>query len=181
MFLFLGWFGFGQAIAGIAGALTMGHLADQQRFQRSLKSLILFSLICSFILCLIFQLSVRTVFWPNSPPLPSTVLSLGLLISFGGFFNGAITPLIYECLAEMMHPLPESLTASIYVELFNLVALIFLAIAPNRYQLMNLLVVSMLAIGIVMISCVRVTYKRKDEEERKEMLLTHSSEQSMDL
>lgn len=155
----------------------MGHLADQVKFQRSLKSLILFSLICSLIFCLIFQLSIRTILWPDHPPVPSTVVSLGILLSLGGFFNGALTPLIYECLAEMMHPLPESLTASIYVELFNFVALIFLAIAPNRSKLMNLLVLLVMTIGILMISCIQVTYKRKDEEQRKELLL----DQSMDL
>lgn len=155
----------------------MGHLADQTKFQRSLKSLILFSLICSLIFCLIFQLSIRTILWPDHPPLPSTVVSLGIILSLGGFFNGALTPLIYECLAEMMHPLPESLTASIYVELFNLFGLIFLAIAPNRSKLMNLLVLLTMIIGILMISCIRVTYKRKNEEQRKESLL----DQSIDL
>ena len=155
----------------------MGHLADQTKFQRSLKTLILFSLICSLIFCLIFQLSVRTILWPDHPPLPSTVVSLGIILSLGGFFNGALTPLIYECLAEMMHPLPESLTASIYVELFNLFGLIFLAIAPNRSKLMNLLVLLTMIIGILMISCIRVTYKRKNEEQRKESLL----DQSIDL
>ena len=149
----------------------MGYIADQPRFQRSLKSLMIIALIFSFIFCLLFQLSIRTYFWPTHPPLPSTVYSLGILLAIGGLFNGAGSPLIYECLAEMMHPLPESLTASIYVELLNVMSLIFLAVAPNRYQIMNLLVLLMMTIGILMVIFARVTYKRKDEEERKEKIL----------
>jgi len=77
-----------------------------------------------------------------------------------------------------MHPsLPESLTASIFVELFHVVSLIFLAIAPNRSNLMNLLVLLMMAIVIVMVICAQVTYKRKDEEQRREKLLNDSQEQ----
>jgi hypothetical protein len=60
------------------------------------------------------------------------VISIGVLLSVGG----ADSSHVYECLAEMMHPL---LTASVFVELFNVVSLVFLAIAPNRYKLMNLL------------------------------------------
>ena len=140
-----------------------------------------FSLVCSFIFCLLFQLSIRTLFWPDHPPLPSTVMSIGILLSIGGLFSGAGTPLVYECLAEMMHPLPESLTASIFVELFNAVSLVFLSIAPNQYKLMNLLVLLMMGIGLIMVICARVTYKRKDEEQRKEMLLSNSQEHSVNM
>ncbi|UJR35128.1 hypothetical protein I4U23_027899 [Adineta vaga] len=149
-----GWFGFGQSVAGILGALITGQLADLPRFQRSFKTLLLISLI-------LFE----HFFWPNDPPIPSNVFSIGILLSLNGFFSGAGSPLTYECLAEMMHPLPESLTASIYAQLFNVTSLIFLAIAPNRYILMNLLVLLMMIIGILMIICVKVTYKRKDEEQ----------------
>ncbi|CAF1144442.1 unnamed protein product [Adineta steineri] len=166
-----GWFGFGQSIAGIVGGLAMGFIADLPRFQRSLKSLMLISLTFSFISCLLFQLSIRTMFWPDHPPLPSSVISIVIILSINGFFNGAGSPLIYECLAEMMHPLPESLTASIFVQLFNVVSLIFLAIAPNRAMLMNLLVLLMMTIGIIMVACARVTYKRKDDEQKKEKTL----------
>ncbi len=154
----------------------MGYIADLPRFQRSLKSLMVIALVCSFIFCLLFQLSVRTYFWPVHPPLPSSVLSIGILLSVGGFFSGAGSPLAYECLAEMMHPLPESLTASIYVQLFNVMSLIFLSVAPNRYMLMNLLVLLMLAIGTIMVMCAKVTYKRKDEEQRKQKILNDLQE-----
>ena len=158
----------------------MGYIADLPRFQRSLKSLMVIALVCSFILCLLFQLSVRTYFWQNHPPLPSSVVSIGILLAIGGFFSGAGSPLVYECLAEMMHPLPESLTASVFVLLFNVMSLIFLAIAPNRYMLMNLLVLLMLAIGTAMVICAKVTYKRKDQEQSKEKLLNGSQEQYAD-
>jgi hypothetical protein len=175
--LLTGWFGFGQTIAGIFGAMIMGYVADLPRFQRSLKALMLIALTCSFVFCLLFQLSIRTVFWPDHPPLPSTAVSIGFLLSVGGVFSGAGSPLVYECLAEMMHPLPESLTASIFVLLINVASLIFLAIAPNRYLFMNLLVLLMMTIGITMVAFARVTYKRKDEELKKEILLNNIQEQ----
>jgi MFS family permease len=165
--LYLGWFGFGQAIAIMVGSLTMGYIADHRRFQRSFKSLILISLILCFIICLLFQLSVRTILWPNNPIIPSSSVSIGILLSITGLFFGAAFPLFYESLAEIMHPLPESLSTSILVEFVNIVSLIFLAIAPNRYKLVNLLVLLMIGISILMVACARIKYKRKDEELRK--------------
>jgi MFS family permease len=166
-FHFLGWFGFGLTIANIIGSLAMGYIADHRRFQRSFKSLMLISLTLCFIFSLLFQLSVRTVLWPDNPIIPSSSVSIGILISITGFFYGAAFPLFYESLAEIMHPLPESLSTSILVEFFNIVSLIFLAIASNRYKLMNLLVLLMIGISIVMVACTRMKYKRKDEELRK--------------
>ncbi|CAF2797106.1 unnamed protein product [Rotaria sp. Silwood2] len=162
-----GWFGFGQTVATIIGSLIMGYIADLPRFQRSFKLLILISLTFCFIFCLFFQLSVRTVIWPNKPILPSSSTSIGILLSITGFFFGATSPLFYESLAEIMHPLPESVTTSMLVYFFNVVILCFLAMAPKRYKLMNLLVLLMIGICILMVSCARFTYKRKDEELRK--------------
>ncbi|CAF3733736.1 unnamed protein product [Rotaria sordida] len=162
-----GWFGFGQTVASIIGSLIMGYIADLPRFQRSFKLLIFISLSFCFIFCLLFQLSVRTIMWPNKPILPSSSTSIGILLSITGFFNGAASPLFYESLAEIMHPLPESLTTSMLVYFFNVVTLSFLAMAPNRYKLMNLLVLLIIGICILMVVCSRITYKRKDEELRK--------------
>jgi hypothetical protein len=147
----------------------MGFVADRPRFQRSFKLLTLISLSFCFIFCLFFQLSVRTILWPTSSPLPSSAASIGVLLTITGFFFGAALPLFYECLVEMMHPLPESLSTSILVLWFNVVTLIFLAIAPNRYKLMNLLVLLMIGISIIMVACARFTYRRKDEELRKKV------------
>jgi hypothetical protein len=80
-----------------------------------------------------------------------------------------------------MHPLAESLPASIFVELFNVVSLIFLAIAPNRSNLMNLLVLLMMAIVIFMVICAQITSKRKDEEQRGEKLLNNFQEQLINM
>ncbi|CAF0831826.1 unnamed protein product [Rotaria sp. Silwood1] len=169
-----GWFGFGQTVASIIGSWIMGHIADLPRFQRSFKLLILTSLTFCFIFCLFFQLSVRTVIWPNKPILLSNSTSIGILLSITGFFFGATTPLFYESLAEIMHPLPESLTTSILVYFFNVVTLCFLAVAPNRYKIMNLLVLLMIGICILMVACARITYKRKDEELRKKREQEHA-------
>jgi hypothetical protein len=145
----------------------MGYIADHPRFQRSFKLLILISLSLCFIFCLLFQLSVRTIIWPNKPLLPSSSVSIGILLSITGFFFGATFPLFYESLAEIMHPLPESLSTSILVLFFNIISLILLAIASNQSKLMNLLVFLMIGISILMVSCTRFIYRRKDEELRK--------------
>jgi hypothetical protein len=147
--------------------LVIGYVGDHRRFQRSFKTLILISLILCFIFCLLFQLSVPTLLWPNKPLLPSDAAFIGVLLSITGFFFGTAFPLYYESLAEIMHPLPESLSASILAQFFNIVSLIFLAIAPNRSKLMNLLVLIIIGISTLMVACTRFIYRRKDEELRK--------------
>ncbi|CAF1228496.1 unnamed protein product [Rotaria magnacalcarata] len=162
-----GWFGFGQTVASVIGSIAIGYIADLPRFRRSFKLLILISLTLCFIFCLFFQLSVRTIIWPKEPILPSSSASIGVLLSIIGFFSGATSPLFYESLAEIMYPFPESLTTSILVYIFNIITLCFIAIAPNQYKLMNLLVFLMIGLSILMVTCARITYNRKDEELRK--------------
>ena len=113
-----------------------------------------------------FELSVPTFFYAT-PILPSTVATIGLSTALAGLFSGAASPLIYEALAEIMFPLPESLSASILVQWNNITGLILLFIAPNRSRLINLLVLGVAIICIVMVICARFTYKRRDEDERK--------------
>ena len=151
----------------MGGSLAMGYIGDQPRFQRSFKPLILISLTLCFLFCFFFQLSVRTLIWPSRALIKSSSASIGILLSITGFFYGAALPLFYESLAEMVHPLPESLSTSILVQFFNAVALIFLAIAPGRGDLVNLLVLIMIAVSITMVACARITYRRKDGEEAK--------------
>ncbi len=86
-----------------------------------------------------------------------------------GLFLGAASPLIYEALAEIMFPLPESLSASLLVEWVNIVLLILLFIAPNRDDLMNLLILIVMVVGILMIVFARFSYKRRDEDERQRL------------
>ena len=179
--LLTGWFGFSQTIGSIIGGLAIGALADLPRFQRSLKLLLLVNLSISFLFCLLFQLSVNTVLWPNRPPLPSSDVSIGVLLSLVGLFSGAASPLIFECLAEMMHPLPESLTASIYVQFYNIFSLIFVAIAPGRFKLMNLFALLAIAATIGMVACARVTYKRKDQDENVKSFVNFSYEDTANL
>lgn len=145
----------------------MGYIADQPRFQRSFKLLMLSSLILCFAFCLLFQFTVPNVIWPDKRFIPLDSATMGILLSIIGFFFGGALPLFYESLADMAHPLPESLSTSILVQFFNIVILIFLAIAPNRGKLMNLLVLLMIGITTLMVACTRIVYKRKDEELRK--------------
>ncbi len=164
----LGWFGFGASIAGIIGGLFFSVLADKPRFQHSLKALIVISFVGCLLAIIWFELSVHTYFY-DEPILPSTAATIGLSTALAGLFSGAGSPLVYEALAEIMYPLPESLSASILVQWINVAALILLFIAPNRDKLMNLLVLIIMFISILMIAFARFTYKRRDEDERKRL------------
>jgi 4-amino-4-deoxy-L-arabinose transferase-like glycosyltransferase len=176
----LGWFGFGSSIAGIVGGLFLSSLADTRRLQHSLKTMIMILFIGCLLAIVWFELSVHTFFY-DKPILPSTAATIGLSTALAGLFSGAATPLIFEACAEIMYPLPESLSASILVQWNNVVALILLFIAPNRDKLMNLLVLVVTVICIFMILFARFTYKRRDEDERKRLekeqdqILSHDS------
>lgn len=74
---------------------------------------------------------------------------------------------MYEALAEIMYPLPESLSASILVQWINVVTLVFLFVAPNRGTLVNFLVLIVMAVCIVLVLLTPYSYKRRDEDERK--------------
>jgi len=166
--LVLGWFGFGSSIAGIIGGLVLSVLADKHRFQHSLKALIVISYVGCLLAIIWFELSVHTLFY-DEPILPSTAATIGLSTALAGLFAGASNSLIYESLAEIMFPLPESLSASILVQWMNVVTLILLFIAPNRDKLMNLLVLIIMFISILMIVFARFSYRRRDEDERKRL------------
>jgi hypothetical protein len=135
-------------------------------FQHSLKMLIAVSLIGCLLATVWFELSVHTFFY-EQPILSSTAVTIGLSTALAGLFYGAASPLVYEALAEIMFPLPESLSASILVQWNNIAALVLLFIAPNRDKLMNLLVLISIVVGILMVTFTRFTYKRRDEDERK--------------
>ncbi|UJR27517.1 hypothetical protein I4U23_008801 [Adineta vaga] len=163
-----GWFGFGSTIAAIVGGLCLGHLADTRRFQHSLKILILISLIGCLLAIVWFELCVHSLFY-DKHILSSTVVTIGLSTGLAGLFSGAASPLIYEALAEIMYPLPESLSASILVQWINIVTLIFLFVAPNRDKLVNFLVLIVCSVCILIILVTRFTYRRRDEDERKRL------------
>jgi uncharacterized membrane protein YidH (DUF202 family) len=124
------------------------------------------SLIGCFLAIIWFELSVHTLFY-DKPILASTSVSIGLSIALAGLFQGASSPLIYEALAEIMFPLPESLSALAINQWNNVSSLILLFLAPNRYKLMNLLVLIAIGVCIIMVCLARVIYKRRDEDQRK--------------
>ncbi|CAF1234936.1 unnamed protein product [Rotaria sordida] len=161
-----GWFGFGSSIAGIVGGLFLSYLADTNRFQHSLKTFILISFIACLFSIVWFELCVHSLFY-DKHILSSTALTIGLSTALAGLFSGAASPLIYEALAEIMYPLPESLSASILVQWMNVVALIFLFVAPKRDKLVNFLVLVVMIVCIILVVITRFTYKRRDEDERK--------------
>ncbi|CAF1051274.1 unnamed protein product [Rotaria magnacalcarata] len=161
-----GWFGFASSLASIIGGFCLGALADSSRFRRSLKMLILIVLIACFIPIVWFQLSVRSVFY-DAHVLGSTKYTIGLAATLVGLFQGAAAPLVYESLAEITYPLPESLSASVLVQLNNVTFLTLLFAVSGRYKIMNLLVVIAIGLSIVMAALARVSYKRRDEDERK--------------
>lgn len=89
-------------------------------------------------------------------------------VALTGLFQGSSLPLIYEALAETMFPLPESLSASVLVQLNNVTALILIFIPPSYYKLMNFSVILLVLLCIVMASVVQIDYRRRNEEERKQ-------------
>ena len=173
-----GWFSFGSSLAGNIGSLACAALAETHPFRRSFKSLIIISCVCCFLPVVWFLLMVPTYFY-NTPILSSTSVTIGLSLTIAGLFQGAGLPLFYEALAEIMFPLPESLSASILVQWTNVIIIILLFVAPNQDKLVNLLVLITTGISIVMISFARFTYKRRDEDEKKQNL-GHSSNDSAD-
>ena len=148
--------------------MFLSAVADRRRFQHSLKALIVTSLVSCLLAIVWFELSVSTYFY-ETPILPSTAATIGLSTAIIGLFSGGALPLIYEALAEIMFPLPESLSASILVEWSNVATLIFLSIAPNRSKLMNILVLAAAIICICMIVLARFSYRRRDEDERRRL------------
>lgn len=110
---------------------------------------------------------IRTVFY-DKPILKPTVNTITLSVTLAGLFQGSVSPLLYEALAEIMFPLPESLSASVLVQFSNITALILLFIPPTFYQWMNLLIVMAVASCILMMLFVEIDYKRRNEDERKQ-------------
>ena len=161
----------------MVGGLCLGALADTHRFQRSLKMLMIMSLVGCFLSIVWFELSVHTLFYDKAI-LSSTPISIGLSIALAGLFQGASTPLIYESLAEIMFPLPESLSALANNQWNNVLAITLLFLAPSRYKLMNLLVLIIIGICIIMVCFSQMVYKRRDEDQRK--LLEKQQEVSND-
>ena len=138
--------------------------------------MMLTTLVCCLLSVVWFVLSVRTLLY-DTPILTPSVATVAVSLMLAGLFQGSSSPLVYEAMAEIMFPLPESLSASILLELSNVISLIFVFVAPNRYKLMNLLVVLVIAVSIALLAFVRVTYNRRDAEERKRSGLEVNSEQ----
>ncbi|CAF1121287.1 unnamed protein product [Rotaria sordida] len=168
-----GWFGFTTSLAEIIGGLILATIADMPRFHRSFKVFIIISFICYIIFVGWFNLSIKTLFY-DKPVLPSSVVTIAFSVGLAGFFQGAASPLTYEMLAEIMYPLPESLSASILVEFINITSLVLLFIAPNRYQVVNFLILIIIGVCIILVSLTRFTYNRRDADIRKRSILVPS-------
>jgi hypothetical protein len=153
-------------LAEITGGLVLSWIADMPRFNRSFKILIVISFVSYFLSVSWFNLSIHTLFF-DKPLLPSTAVTIALSVILAGFFQGAASPLTYEALAEIMYPLPESLSASILVEFINITSLVLFFIAPNRYKVMNLVIIIIIAICIVLAASTRFYYKRRDADRTK--------------
>lgn len=110
---------------------------------------------------------VRTIFY-DQPILKPTSTTITLAVILVGFFQGSAAPLVYEALAEITFPLPESLSASVLVQINNVTALVLLFIPPTLYQLMNFLIVVTVSGCILMMAFIHIDYKRLNEDERKQ-------------
>ena len=163
-----GWIGFITSIAGITGGLFLSSVADARRFQHSLKTFILIGFTGCLLSIVWFELSVQSLFY-DQPILPSTFVTIAMSTGLSGLFAGAAASLVYEAVAEIMYPLPESLSASILVQGMNLVSLVFLFVAPNRDKLVNFMVLVVVVVCIIAVILTRFTYRRRDEDERKRL------------
>lgn len=148
-------------------SLVTSTLADTRYFRRSFKSIIFTMLIGCFLAVLWFQVSIRTIFY-DRPIFQPSVLTIALSVTLAGLFQGSAVPLVYESLAEIMFPLPESLSASVLVQLNNVTALILLFIPPSLYKLLNLFVLVSISICFLLMLSVDINYKRRNEDERKQ-------------
>ena len=162
-----GWFGFSCTLAAIIGGLVTSTVADTPHFRRSFKSIIVTMLIGCFLAVLWFELSTRTIFY-DKPIFQPSVVTIALAVTFAGLFQGSALPLIYESLAEIMFPLPESLSASVVVQMNNITALLLLFIPPSLYKLMNFCVLVSIGACIMLMLFVDIDYKRRNEDERKQ-------------
>ncbi len=115
-----------------------------------------------------FELCVHSLFYDKAI-LSSTAVTIGLSTGLAGLFASGTSSLLYEALAEIMYPLPESVSTSILVQLINIVTLVFLFVAPNRDKLVNFLVLVVMIVCIIMVLLTRFTYRRRDEDERKRL------------
>ena len=145
-------------------------MADIPRFHRSFKILIIISFVCYFLASVWFNLSIHSIFY-DKPLLPTNSVAIAFAVILAGLFQGAASPLTYETLAEIMYPLPESLSASILVQFINVTSLILLFIAPDRYKVVNFAILIIIAIGIILASLTRFTYKRRDADRTKRLTL----------
>ena len=140
------------------------------RFHRSFKTLILVSLVCYLLSIAWFNLSIHTLFYDH-PPLPTKTVTIAFAVTLAGLFQGAASPLTYETLAEIMYPLPESLSASILVQFINVTSLILLFIAPDRYKVVNFTILIVITVSIVLVALTRFTYRRRDADRTKRLTL----------
>jgi hypothetical protein len=141
------------------------------RFNRSFKMMIVVSYSCYFLSVLWFNLSIHTLFFAKRI-LPSNAYTIGVSVTLAGLFQGAASPLIYEALAEFLYPLPESLSASILVEVINIVSLTLFFIAPNRSELMNFIIIIIIGACIILVSLTKFFYKRRDADKIRRNTLT---------
>jgi len=162
-----GWFGFICTFCAIIGGLVTSTLADTVSFRRSFRLIIIVMLVGCFISVFAFNLFVKTIFSDKSL-FESNVMTIGLCVTFAGFFQGSALPIVYESLAELMFPLPESLSASVLVQLSNLTALFVLLIPPYFYRFINFFVLISIGFCLLLMFFVNIDYKRRNEDERKQ-------------
>jgi Na+/melibiose symporter-like transporter len=176
----IGWIGFCSSISEIIGGLCLSTIADMKRFNHSFKILILICFISYFLSIIWFNLSIKIIFIDKSI-IPSNLLTIFISVSLAGFFQGGGSPLTYESLAEIMYPLPESLSASILVQFINLTSLILFFIAPSRYQLLNLIIIIFILICIILTLVTKFNYKRRDNDQIKRRTIVSSDVDQIDI
>ena len=162
-----GWFGFASTVAAVVGGFVMGVIADQPRFSRHFKLLLLTSCALTFSAFTWFIFSVPTPLSPL-PLLSSNIASLGVAVTMCGFTLGLQNPLCYELGAEVTYPVPEQYSAG-FITLFNNgLGIVFIFAQPYFSDgLMNMAMWGTVVIGGVLVMWVRESYLRRDDDEKR--------------
>jgi len=125
---YIGITGFLCSISGSVGCILCGHIADKC-FPKYKKGLLIIMFILATASFIWFQLSQPTTYF-DEPPLSSTEYSTAANLIIAALFQGATDPLFYELAAEITYPLPEGISASMIVLIYNVATLVMLAVAP---------------------------------------------------
>jgi FLVCR family MFS transporter len=160
-----GWLSTAATLAGGAAGIIIGPIARQRQLRRRLKAMIIFCSVISVIFAAAFLLLTPSLFDSTALIPGSSTILMFVFISLSGAFVGATAPLSFELSVELTYPRWESISAGSITFINNVIALIFLGVAPlisGKAMTAFMFFVSILA--TLMLFPVRELYGRMDAE-----------------